>query len=901
MIRPLSLAALALAAPLLLPQSASAQSGGQATSPAAVQAATAPQPPAMRLGDAIRPLAYDAELTLAPERDDFAGRIAIDIEIASAADFYWINGRRLDISRATLIAGGKTVDLKIVPGGKDFIGLQLPAPAVPGKARLEFEYTGRLSRTETRGLFRQQDAGHWYIFSQFQTLSARSAFPSFDEPHWKTPWSLSLVVRRDHVAVSNMEEVASEPVGTDMKRVRFAKSAPLPSYLVALGVGPFDIVDGGTAGRNKVPLRYIVPKGRAAEAAYAVRVTPDILARLEEYFGRPYPYTKLDSLAVPVTVGFSAMENAGLITYNLTSFLATPERDNERFQRRYASIAAHEIAHQWFGNLVTMQWWTDLWLNESFATWMARKIVTQHRPDWSADEYRVDERDRALHIDRLSSTRQIRQPINVPDDLANAFDSITYNKGGAVLAMFESWLGEAAFRDGVRRYINRHEHGNASAEDFFRAVGEVDPQVARGFASFVEQPGVPKVSIDLQCKDRPVLRLRQERFLPSGRPAAGDATWTVPVCVRHSGQASASPLCTLLTAKETDWPLPEAASCPSWVLPNPAGRGYYVSAQPAALVQRLPFRELHAAESLALVNDMQLLAESAVQPVDEVLALAERVARDPRPEPVKAAAASVAALRFEWLSPAERKRLAHWIGRHFGARAHALGWLPRAGESDATRSLRRELLPLVARFGDDRKLRAQAYALAMQWLTSADKPRLGAMFEAVLRTAAHGGDRKLFDALVAAVAVTRDAGLRDQMYAALSSFEDPALQQAAFGLTLAERFDARETIDILSHASRTSRHAPAAAAFIRANYDALVARLPENYGARFAHWGGRLCTPQDKAAFASFFDTRVAALPGGKRNLAQSIEAIDICLAGRAEGSKRLKRHVAGVKGGSRA
>ncbi|MFD2271936.1 M1 family metallopeptidase [Undibacterium arcticum] len=312
----------------------------------------------------------------------------------------------------------------------------------------------------------KKDGDHWYVYSQFESTSARRAFPCFDEPQWKTPWTLALTVKRDHVAVTNMPSISEENVGTDMKRIRFAPTLPLPSYLIALGVGPFDVVDGGTAGMNKTALRYITPKGRAAEAAYAAKVTPEILHLLEDYFGRPYPYAKLDSMAIPITVNFGAMENAGLITYRSNILLHPADREDERAQRRYVSIAAHEMAHQWFGDLVTMAWWNDLWLNESFATWMSRKVTEKFNPAWDAQAQREDERINAIHTDRLASTRQIRQTIAKPDDLANAFDGITYDKGGAVLSMFESWLGEQRFRDGVRHYLKQHEHGNATAEDF---------------------------------------------------------------------------------------------------------------------------------------------------------------------------------------------------------------------------------------------------------------------------------------------------------------------------------------------------------------------------------------------------------------------------------------------------
>jgi cytosol alanyl aminopeptidase len=850
----------------------------------------------MRLGDAIRPVAYDASLTIVPDRDRFDGHIVIDIDIGQEQDFYWINARQLEIGHASLIAGGASTDMQIVPGNDDFVGLRLPSRASRGKARLVIDYSGSLSHTETQGLFKQRDGGDWYVFSQFESVSARRAFPCFDEPQWKTPWTLTLTIKRDHVAVTNMPQVEEENVGSDMKRVRFAPTAPLPAYLVALGVGPFDVIDGGQAGRGKTHLRYITPKGRGAEAAYAVKVTPDLLVLLEDYFGRPYPFAKLDSLVIPVTVNFSAMENAGLITYNANTMLAVPERDNERFQKRYASIAAHEMAHQWFGDLVTMQWWNDIWLNESFATWMARKVIKQFKPEWNSEERREDERAHAMTTDRLLSSRKIRQPINVQDDLANAFDSITYSKGGAVLTMFETWLGEDAFRDGVRRYIKRHEYGNATAEDFFAALSELDPRLAQGFSSFVEQPGVPRVAVDLKCEGKPTLHLSQQRFLPSRPDLAHAQSWAIPICVRYDGQRSSQPECTLLSATEADWPLPDATACPHWVLTNPSGTGYFLPSPDAKMIRNLPFQTLSAAEASALASDLHLLSTSASFPLEQVMELAARYADDPRPEVAKAAVDAVHDIRVEWMTGAERTKLASWVVHHFGPRAARLGWLPRENESDAVRSLRKALLPLVAEIGGDRKLRAQARTLALTWLTSSEKPPVGAMLSAILQTAAYGGDEKVLDALVAGIVATHDAGLRNEMFSALGAFENPHLLQQAFELVLSDRFDIRESTAILSSASDIPGHAPAVQAFIRGHYAALVERLPEHFGAKFAQWGHNLCSPHDRDAFERFFSERIAGLQGGARNLAQALETIDICVASQATQQHRLKRFLAAAK-----
>jgi len=794
-----------------------------------------------------------------------------------------MNGRQLEIKRATLLVNGKELPASTVAAGDDFIGVRLPQTAPAGRARLAFEYTGRISSRDTRGLFRQQAGGDWYVFSQFESTAARRAFPSFDEPRWKTPWTIALTVKRDHVAVSNAPMVGEDEGASGMKRVRFATTAPLPTYLVALGVGPFDVVDGGTAGINQTRLRYIVPKGQAAETRYARASTPRLLSLLETYFGRAYPYPKLDSMVIPITVAFGAMENPGLITYRSGLMLSPPEREDERFQQRYAGVAAHEMAHQWFGDLVTMVWWNDIWLNESFATWMSRKIVQQFNPEWEASQGRERERQSAFRTDRLSSTRQVRQAVETSDDLGNAFDRITYDKGGAVLTMYESWLGEVAFRDGVRRYLRQHEWGNATAEDFFAALAVADPLVAGGFAGFVGQPGLPLVDFQLDCSTRrPVVTLRQQRFLPA-QPLASSASpqrWAVPVCLRYEGQAGDKPLCTVLRERQQRVELPGGKACPAWLLPNPGGVGYYLSRLGAREARGLAAAPLQPVDAVFLLGDQRLLASSAALPLPRLLALAGPLAADPRPEVAAAAAQAVRDIHPALLDSRQRQALAAWVRKHFGARAAQLGWVPRDGDTDAIRKLRGVVVPLVAQVGADPALRAQARTLALAWL-GGDRTRIGASYKSLLETAAQNGDAALFDAFIAALGQARDSATRIDIDVALGHLREPALLQRAFELALADGQDQREAREIYDAAGEDPGNASALLRFVVQRHDDIARGMSDDAVARMPRWHTHLCTAPERSALEALYGKRLAGVAGGPRNLAQALEAIDICIANR--------------------
>ena len=311
-------------------------------------------------------------------------------------------------------------------------------------------------------------------------------------------------------------------------------------------------------------MRIIVPAGRAADAAFAAASTGAIVRQLEAFFDQPHPYPKLDSLAVPVTVGFDAMENAGLITYASTALLAAPGQQTPRFRREYTALAAHELAHQWFGNLVTMAWWDDLWLNESFASWLGDRITAELQPGWGFDSAAVAARREAMRTDRLLSSRRIAEPVNSDDDLAGVWDSITYQKGQSVLAMFEQWLGPDRFRAGVRRCIRRHARGSATAADFSAALAPDEPALPDALRSFTHQPGIPRVAVSLLCGDGPPrLRLQQSRLLALGSAGPGSAAsplWQVPMVIRTPGGSSG----VWLTTAEAEHRLPDAG-CPAWV------------------------------------------------------------------------------------------------------------------------------------------------------------------------------------------------------------------------------------------------------------------------------------------------------------------------------------------------
>jgi alanyl aminopeptidase len=850
-----------------------------------VAAALAQQPPAFRLGDAVKPLRYAADLTVVPAQDTFSGAIDIALSVGKSTPVLWLNATDLTIREATLSVNGTTSEARVLPGGKDFVGFAFARPLQLGGAALHIVYSGKISSRSSSGVFRNQVAGAWYAFTQFEAIDARRAFPCFDEPSFKVPWQLTLHVKREHMALSNTPVLSQTDEPNDMKAVRFSPTRPLPSYLVAFAVGPFDAVDAGRVGAAQTPLRIIVPHGMADQAKYAAAVTPQLLATLEGYFGIPYPYEKLDSVAVPLMGG--AMENAGLITYSQSLILSKPSLESLAWRRRYASVAAHEMAHMWFGDLVTTAWWNDIWLNEAFATWMSTKTLETWKPEWHADVSAAVAGQGAMDADSLVSARRIRQPVDSNSDIANAFDTITYEKGAAVIAMFEHWLGPETFRKGVRLYLKRHAWGNATAADFLSALDvAAGRDVAPAFSTFLDQPGVPLLSGEVKCggAQPPRLSLSQQRYLPLGSHTPSPELWQIPVCVRGSGPAKGA-FCALFTQASGTVDFPAGASCPSWLLLNDAETGYYRVRYRGDMLDRLTAGDgklLSPVERVGIVGDVRALYRGGELPAAAALRTAAGFANDPTRQVVSSTIDFVGGVGRSLVPANLRASYERFVRQVYGPRAHELGWTPKPGESDSARLLRPELVPFVADEGADPELIAGAERLASAWLDNRSGIAPG-MLGAVLETAAAHGGRPLYDRMTAALAGTEDPAERRALLDGMAVFPDPAIIKANFELVIAGKLDPREAAGLLFGPARNPETRAIPFDLVRNNYDRLVAALPSGITGGFSAYlpmvGRGFCDAKHRNEVEAFFKPRVAQTVGGTRILAQTVEAIDQCIA----------------------
>uniref|UniRef100_UPI00286E5B30 M1 family metallopeptidase n=1 Tax=Sandarakinorhabdus sp. TaxID=1916663 RepID=UPI00286E5B30 len=533
------------------------------TSPLAAQ-----EMPLGRLPDTVKPIAYRIDLTVDPAKTNYTGHVEIDAQVKAPTRTIFLHGLGLKVAKAEVVAGGKRMVAtyaEIDPSG--VARLDLPGNVPAGKVQLRFDYSTGF-REGTEGLFRAQVGGDWYAWTQMAPLDARRMFPGFDEPGFKVPFTVSLTVPARLKAFANTPEIAVT-TKAGWATHKFALSKPLPTYLVAVGVGDFDVrettIPANAVRGRPLAFRVIATKGQAPRMATALAETPKIVGILEDYFGIAYPYEKLDFIASPVMGG--AMENAGLILFQDTLILLGDTPPPSQL-RRFGILAAHEVAHQWFGDLVTPSWWTDIWLNESFAEWMGNKAAQRWNGNLDIAAGEVAKAFEAMDTDSLGRGRPIRQEIARNDQVMSAFDSITYLKGAQTVSMFEGFVGEESFRKGVQLHLKRYAFKNATAEDFFGSVAEAsgNPDLVPALRSFTDQTGAPLVTVRDSATG---ISLSQSRYVPLG--VATDRMlrrWQIPVCLSRGDAKS----CTLL--KDGSATLPPLAGSGA-LMPNANGAGYF--------------------------------------------------------------------------------------------------------------------------------------------------------------------------------------------------------------------------------------------------------------------------------------------------------------------------------------
>jgi cytosol alanyl aminopeptidase len=846
--------------------------------------------PTGRLPSDVRPVHYELELRIDPRAPSFTGKVSIRIDLERPRDVIWLHGNGLEAERAAITTlGGEVLEAKyeeVDPTG--VVKLSLPRAVGPGDARIEIAFRGNYEQ-RLDALYRVKSGDDWYAFTQMEPVWARKAFPCFDEPAFKTRWDLAIVAPEGQIAIANTKEIGREALDGKV-RLRYATTEALPTYLIAFAVGPLDVVEAPDIAPTEVrkrplPFRGVATKGRGPELAYALAHTPALLNALEAYFDTEYPYDKLDIIAVPDKQG--AMENAGAVTFREWLLLIDEKNADIRQRRAFAYVMAHELAHQWFGNLVTMPWWDDIWLNEAFATWMGYRVVQGWRADHQADVDMLTRVYDAMDRDRLTSGRQIRQPVESDHDIHNAFDAITYQKGGAVLGMFERWLGAETFRDGLRKYMRRHAHGSATADDLLRALGEASKKdVATPFNTFLMQPGLPFVEAAARCDgNKGSVALAQSRFVPLGSDARPEAIWQIPICLRYGVGGEVKERCLLMTEAKASVDL---EGCPGWVMPNAAAAGYYQwSLEPAgfeALVKH-GLSKLTVREKMSLARAVHGAFELGRLDTAQALAVLLPLAGDPHPQVAEAPMVVLRKAR-SWLEGDPLKPKVEALGRTLYAEAlKKVGWVAAKNEAPERSLLRQRVIGFLVGTAQDVMVRKQAIGFARKYLGLDGDRKIHPevidpnLVQIAMYALGEEADAATFEAVVAQLETVKDDAIRNNLLVAIGNARDEALARRAIDLALSPSLRVTEVMTPLFGQLGHPRTRDGAWSWLGEHLPDVLARLSARSASWLPHVATDFCEADKAGAIADLFEAHMAKTPGGPRELKKAVETVRLCAA----------------------
>ncbi|MEM5516157.1 M1 family metallopeptidase [Henriciella sp. AS95] len=860
-------------------------------------------PPAGQLPDTVIPTAYSLDLVTDPAEAGFTGTAAIKIRLSAPHLRIWLHSLDQTIERAyvrledgTEIEG--TFEGSLADGGVSKIDFEEPVPA--GNSTLVIDYRAPYN-FGLAGLYKATQNGRPYLATQMEPIDARRMFPGFDEPRFKTPWTLTVTAPQGNQVIANAPLTGTSQLDDGLVKHTFAPTRPIQSYLVALAVGPYDMREGtalpaNTLRATPVPFRGFAPAGKGDQLKIAMDVTDDFVGYQEQYFNYPYPYAKLDIIAVP-DFAYGAMENAGAIIYRESALLIS-DRTSLNRRRGVLGTHAHELAHQWFGNLVTPKWWDDIWLNEAFATWMSNKTMNAVYPDQGYD--RASQRGGlgVMAADSLLNARQIRNPIERNADINDAFDGITYRKGGHVLSMFESYLGEDAFREGIRVHMKRFEDDAADVEDFMTSVadGSGDTGVVDSFRSFIFQPGIPYLNVETSCEaeDAGLITVTQSRYAPLGSKIDADAsTWQVPFAIRIASPAGDTVVREMLTDKTTEIPLDGA--CADWVMPNASG-GYWrfslSNEDWASLTEQ--FDALTPPQKLAFIDSINAAFRAGDAPAAAVLNALEASAT--AEWDVANLSVSTAKGYFEALPAEDQDAMRDWAQATYGPVYEDLK--ARAGSlSQGEELLQQSLYAALLTMGN---MEAEREALADR----------AAAFVGV--DGEPDPDAVDADTLTPAITWGTKLGGRDFYEAALeyARNDENQYERRIILQTIARNADESELADLMKEMQGSDWQGQetwsvmqvslanqanwdTAWGVYQASFDNFIARTPEIRKPQTASVVQNFCDADKLAEGTAFFREKASAIPGYERSLAQGSEGAELCSAFRAEKLNELRAAIA--------
>ncbi|MGD0179853.1 MAG: M1 family metallopeptidase [Terriglobales bacterium] len=832
---------------------------------------------AQRLPHIADPESY--KLSFAPDfsNNTFAGVETIQVRVLQSTSEIVLNAAGIDFQAVTIAssAGHQPAHVSL-DKEKQMAHLAVDKPLAQGPATIQIRYTGKLN-DELRGFYiGKDDQGRKYAATQLEDTDARRAFPSFDEPNYKATFDVSVIADKDLNVISNGKVVSDAPGPGDAKHtVHFSTSPKMSSYLVAVIVGNFEYIEGESDG---IPVRVWTSPGKKELGRFALAAAEFNLSYYDRYFGIKYPYGKLDLIGL-ADFSAGAMENTGCITFREVLLLLDEKHTAIDLKKTVASVIAHEMAHQWFGDLVTMQWWDNKWLNEGFATWMSSKPVAAWKPEWNVQLDEVSDTVYSLGEDSLVNTHPIHQPADTPAQILELDDAITYTKTAAVLRMLESYVGADSFRGGVDLYLEQHSYANATAFDFWNAQTQVSKKpIDKIMPTWTEQAGQPLVTVKTECSgNSETVALEQQRYfydrakLNAGSPEL----WQIPLCMKVGSPTSATEKCELITKKQASLTLQE---CSPWVYANAKAKGFYRSAYSSEAIRsiaKVAESALTPAERMMLLSDVWASVRVDREPIGDYLVLAEGLQADRSSAVLGEIINQLSYISDYLVSDTDREAFDLWVRQLLDPVARDVGWEAKPGETEDQAGLRARLMLALGDVARDPQVQALARKLTDQYL--ADPSSVDHEIASIaLRIAALNGDQALYDRITADLkaAKTPEAYFTD--ISALRHFSDPKLVEKTLEFAISPQMRSQDAPYLISGVMRDPATEKQAWIFVQAHWGSI-----ENLGGAFAggiivQGTGSFCDPVMRDEVQAFFTSHPA--PAAERSLKQSIEQINYCV-----------------------
>jgi len=868
--------------------------------PTANTASQQEPPPVGRLPEGVRPTAYRLDLTVDPREDRFHGQVEIDIALDEPRGHIWMHGNNIDVAEINALVPGsdgkQKVDDTIVPASyrqildSGVVRVDF-ANEVPGGAfTLQIRYSAPFD-TNLAGLFKVEEQGNAYALAKSESIQARRFLPGFDEPGLKATYDISLTIPEGNVAIGNAPETNREDVGEGMQTITFARTRPMPTYLLALAVGPFDVVERPAIPANQyrkqeLPLRGFARKGRGEDLNYILDVTPRMLRIFEEQLQRPYPFTKLDIVAAPQWPS-GATELSAAITYREQRILVEGDEPAPGQRLALLGVHAHEIAHMWFGNLVTPPWWDDLWLKEGFATWGTPLVLTLLEPNGGHDLNASVRAISAMKLDSLASTRAIREPIADNTNIRNAYDSITYAKSLGVIHMVDEFFGANTFRPALGRYVETFADGVAGSPDFYEVIGKEtgSPQLTDTFRSFVEQKGVPllKIALDCAAEGAAKVHIEQQRYKPLGSLIAeSGAQWSIPLCMRSSAGVTQ---CEFLTDREQAIEV-SGGQCPEWVLPNANGSGYYRFSMEEEQWQRLlaEFANLEATEQLSVIDSAFATFEAGQLSPEVVLQVVRLSAQSDRRQVVETPLSYLEEYSDHYVGRSQRD---HWQAFLADLYAQKVKALENSSDNEH-RLLHDELLGFLALEAGDRDARALLQQKAERFI-GFEQPRDPTaldsdLYQSALTVAVQDSGKPFVETLIQVRSELDDPLFDSASANALGRVIDPALLDTVHPHALSDNMGAREAFGLISNALAESALRADHWRWLQANFARVVDKIPEQWRRRTPSFAAHFCDADSLEQAQLLFTRHQKLVPGYQRAMSQTEEGINLCMALKVQG-----------------